>query len=124
MSIESKILMRELHVLISGSVNFAEEMLDRSEIIANDYLGGNISEDDIYTLRTIGLTVKQKNSFRKLLTAIGRLSVAGTLGVIDGVIISDKFDLPNLALINREAQQDIADEFLLNEEFYQYVDDE
>lgn len=124
MSIESKILMRELHVLISGSVNYAEEMLDRSEIIANDYLGGNISEDDIYTLRTIDLTVKQKNSLRKLLTAIGRLSVAGTLGVIDGVIISEKFDLPNLALINREAQQDIADEFLLNEEFYQYVDDE
>src|SRR5574340_170872 len=124
MSIESKILMRELHVLISGSVNYAEEMLDRSEIIANDYLGGNISEDDIYTLRTIDLTVKQKNSLRKLLTAIGRLSVAGTLGVIDGVIISDKFDLPNLALITREAQQDIADEFLLNEEFYQYVDDE
>lgn len=124
MSIESKLLMRELHVLISGSVNYAEEMLDRSEIIANDYLSGNISEDDIYTLRTIDLTVKQKNSLRKLLTAIGRLSVAGTLGVIDGVIISDKFDLPNLALINREAQQDIADEFLLNEEFYQYVDDE
>lgn len=123
MSIESKILMRELHTLISDTVRYTEKILFGSEITSNDYLGGNISKEDISTLRTIDLSEKQKKSIIRLLNATGRLSVAGTLSVIDGVILSDKFDLPDLSLVNRETKRDIADEFLLNEEFYQMMDE-
>lgn len=123
MSTESMILVKEFHALISDTIVYAENVLYGTGISSNDYMGGNISEEDIFVLRTIHLSEKQKLSINKLLLAIGRLSVVGVLSVIDGVVISDKFDLPDLSLVKRDTKREIADEFFLNEEFYRYVDE-
>jgi hypothetical protein len=60
----------------------------------------------------------------KLLLAVGRLSITGVLGVIDGVIMSDKFDLPDLSLVDRNTSIDIADESPLNEGFIYLINDD
>ena len=122
MSTESMILMKELHALINDSIGYVENVLYGTEISSNDYLGGNLSLDDISTLRTLSLSEKQKHSMNKLLLALGRLSVVGVLSVIDGIVVSDKLDLPDLSLVNRDSNKDIADVFPLNEEFYHYID--
>lgn len=117
------ILMKELHAIISDSIGHAENVLYGTGISSNDYLGGNLSGDDISTLRTIHLSEKQKHSLHKLLLAMGRLSVVGVLGVIDGIVVSEKLDLPDLSLVNRDSQKDIAEDLPLNEEFYRYSDE-
>jgi len=116
--------MKELHTIISDSIGYAENVLYGTGTSSNDYLGGNLSVDDISILRTIFLSKKQKYAMRKLLLALGRLSVVGALSVIDGVVMSEKFDLPDLALVNRNSQKDIADDLPLNEAFYRYADEE
>ncbi len=123
MSVESMVLMKELHALISDSIGYIENVLYGTGISSNDYLGGNLSVDDISTLRTLSLSERQKHSMNKLLLALGRLSVVGVLSVIDGVVVSDKLDLPDLSLVNRDSKKDIADDLPLNEEFYRYVDE-
>ena len=124
MSTGSMIFIKVLHVLISESVGFAENVLYGAEISSNDFFGGDLSAGDIYTLRTIHISKEQKLSIRKLLLALSRISVVGVLSVIDGMIVSEKLDLPDLSLVDRNSQKDIADDLPLNEAFYIYADEE
>lgn len=123
MSTESKTFMKELHIIISDSIDYTENVLYGTGVSSNDFLGGNLSAEDITILRTISLSRKQRYSMHKLLLALGRISVVGVLGVIDGVIVSEKFDLPDLSLVNRDSKKDIAEDLPLNEEFYLYADE-
>lgn len=122
MSEESQIFLEEIQVLIFDAVTCAGNMLSGREKSANDYLGGNLNVDDITILKSIPFSDEQKKALMKLLLAVGRLSVTGVLSVIDGVIMSENHELPELSLINRNTGENITDDFL-NEEFYKYIPD-
>lgn len=117
MSEDSKIFLREAHLLINETVEYAMHVLRGSEFTDNDRLGGILDEKDIGILRNIRFTSEQIETIKLLLKAVGQMSVTGVLGEIDGIIMSSSYDLPNLSLINRATGADIADESLLNEEF-------
>jgi hypothetical protein len=120
MSKDSQIFLKVSHLLIADATNFAEKMLLGSAISNDDLLGGYLSENEIEILRSIPLTDEQRKAIHTLLIAVGRLSVCGVLGMIDGIVMSDKFETPNLSLINRDTGKDIVDTCLLNEEFDYY----
>lgn len=117
MSKESKVFLQMLHLLVKDTVKFADNMLSGHEISSSDYIGGELSDADIFTLRSILLSKEQRSSLLKLLTAVCNLSMTGALSVIDGVMMSDKLELPDLSLIDRNTGNDIIDEIMLNEEF-------
>jgi len=122
MSKDSEIFLKEAHLLISDTVNFAEKMLASRKITNDDSMGGYLSENDIETLRSIHFTEEQRKALHILFLAIGRLSVCGVLGMIDGILMSDNYEIPDLSLINRNTGKDIVDTCLLNEEFDYYIE--
>jgi len=117
MSEDSKIFLREAHLLINETVEHAMHVLRGSDFTDNDRLGGVLDEKDVGILRNIHFTSDQIETIKLLLKAVGQSSVTGVLGEIDGIIMSSSYELPNLSLINRATGTDIADESLLNEEF-------
>jgi hypothetical protein len=106
-----------LHSIVNDSVSCAENMLLGTSINPSDYLGGELTDLDIITLRSISFSLNQKKAFVKVLKAVCNLSITGALSVIDGIVMSDKFELPDLTLIERTSGKDIVGTMLLNEEF-------
>jgi len=96
MSKESKVFFKELHLLITDTVTSAEKLLSNQDISSSDLMGGDLTKEDIAILRSISLTSQQLRALNKLLISIARLSMAGVLSVIDGVIMSESVDLPDL----------------------------
>ena len=111
MSKESKALMKELHSIIEHDIDDLVRCLQTKE---GQIVKDELTEDDIKVLKTISLTTEQTSVVRKLARATGRLIVFGILTMIDGVSYVST-EIPDLALVNRETREDIADQFLHDE---------
>ena len=121
MSSQSKIFLLALHRLINNDIDVVMHVFDGKDMSLTDLLGGNISQGDIDTLRMINFSDDQKVAIRKLVIAISRLSALNILSLIDGIVMNDMDDLPDLSLVERKTGRNISDEVFLNEEFYDLI---
>jgi hypothetical protein len=123
MSKESKVFLKETHLLIKDAVESAMHALQGSDFSIKDRLGSVLEEKDVKVLRNIHLSFEESEAIELLLKAVSELSLVGILSMIDGIMMSSEIDLPDLSLINRDTGLDITDEALLNEEFFEVADD-
>jgi hypothetical protein len=121
MSSESKAFMKELHSLINSEIDVYMDVFFGTEYTPSNLLGGNLIEKDIATLRTIKISEDQKSALRKYIIAVSRSSALCVLSLIDGIVMTDEEDMPDLTLVDRKTGKDISDESFLNEEFYELM---
>lgn len=117
MSVDSDIFLKEIHEQISETVHLAMHSLAGSDVLQSDLLGGGLEFQDVEMIRSMKLSQEQETAFKKLFTAIGRLTATGILSIIDGIAMSDNYDLPDLNLVNRNTGVNITDDMPLNEKF-------
>jgi hypothetical protein len=123
MSKESRLFLQELQDSTIEVLGYVQKLFSDNDFTSSDLLGGNINENDVNTLRTISLDEKQLRALGKLVIAISRISMIEVLSLIDGIVMDSRRELPDLSLISLETGKDIADECLLNEDFYNYFRD-
>ena len=118
MSEVSKSLMRTFHSLIDHGV---DGLIDCLETRKHESALDDFTDEDNRILETISLTNEQLGVVRKLAREAGKLTVFGILCVIDGVSYAN-MEIPDLALVNRETKEDIAEKFLHDEFVEQTAD--
>ncbi len=78
--------------------------------------------EDLEVLKSLKLTLKQRQVLRKALLDMGRSLTFSLFCMIDGVTCSDQGDLPDLSLIDRETGLDFSEQFL-HDEYWDMVSD-
>jgi hypothetical protein len=112
MSKESQALLNEFNSVIKQIVNEYVDSLFVKRKTVQPLL--QLTNDEIKVLETISLTPHQVNILRKGMLAMGQGIVFSLLCIIDGV--TDVVNvIPDLAIIDRNTKQDIADQFLHDE---------
>jgi hypothetical protein len=115
---QSKALMRAFHSIIEKDVG---KLINSLHSGGTEYLT-ELTPQELETWKTISLTLQQSDVLRKAVESTGRLIVFGILSIIDGVSYVADSDVPDLALVNRETREDIADQFLHDEFVEQRMD--
>jgi hypothetical protein len=112
MSKESKAILNEFHVVIEEVVkDTVDDLLIKREI--NTPLI-NLSKDESKDLESLSLTQAQIDVLRKGMIALGQSIVFNILCIIDGVYDA-KNEIPDLAIVDRTTNKNIADQFLHDE---------
>ncbi len=119
MSKESKALMKAFHSHIDDDVDRLVRTLEAKGDPANL---AALTDQEAKVLSSISLTKEQLSVIRKLARSAGRLTVFGILSIIDGVSYAVDESVPDLALVNRETKEDIADQFWHDEFIMQQED--
>lgn len=108
MSKESKALMKSFHSLIDNDV---EKFMRTLEGKADPTGLGDLTDQEARVLSNISLTQEQLIVIRKLAQSSSRLTVFGILSIIDGASYAVDESVPDLAIVNRQTKEDIADQF-------------
>jgi hypothetical protein len=78
--------------------------------------------EELNSLRKMKFTDDQILALKKLMIEVGRSVAFDMLSIIDGVVVSEVEELPEMALIDRMQGKPLT-ENLLHEEFYEFLPD-
>jgi len=108
MTKESQTLINEFHAVIKNIVYDTVETLLVNREVNNPLI--QLTEDELQDLMSMSLTPEQINVLRKAMMALGQSIVFNLLCIFDGVYDGENV-IPDLAIVGRNTNRDIAEQF-------------